>query len=74
MSIYPNPASTQALIESIQTENATMQVFNIAGKLISESEIKLPYLYKTNNLENGIYYIKIENERMKNTVKLQVQH
>jgi|GEM_PF-1795977 hypothetical protein len=60
VSIYPNPTNGMFSIETTQTEKQTVQVFDVAGKLVLTQVILSG---KTNidadNLTNGVYNVNI---------------
>ncbi|MBF4473349.1 alpha-amylase family glycosyl hydrolase [Flavobacterium sp. HJJ] len=59
--ISPNPASNYF---SLNTDTAKIQIFSITGQLIktfSKPHTK-EYLYNINELNNGLYFIKVYNE------------
>jgi hypothetical protein len=69
-SIYPNPTSNYIYITNIT--NATISIYDIQAKLILCKEKCSGKQYKVNlpNLENGIYFIKVEANKEIITKKL----
>jgi hypothetical protein len=66
ITIFPNPASDLIAIQIIDlvTEDLTIELFDIAGKLISTKNIykgTTIAFFETETLYNGTYLIKISN-------------
>ncbi len=61
INIYPNPSSDFIYINSKDSDNYTISLFNILGKLIIDKKINLQQL-NLSNLPNGQYFLKIESE------------
>jgi hypothetical protein len=60
--IYPNPASDDMVIHSIDFRHNKIDVFNVTGNLvISVSTGGEPVLHIPVNLSEGIYFVKISN-------------
>ena len=59
--IYPNPFSDFIYINSKDSDNYTISLFNILGELIIDKKINLQQL-NLSNLPNGQYFLKIESE------------
>lgn len=58
ISLYPNPASTVLNLKN--AENATIQVYDILGKLIlSQENISMDQQINVANLQAGTYFMKI---------------
>jgi hypothetical protein len=73
--IYPNPASTIVNIafEEVLKEEVNWQMTDNFGKIVKEGTIKestLGYQIDTNELANGMYYIKLANENINQIRKL----
>lgn len=65
VSIYPNPAKDFMTIDLATdfTEGATMHVINALGEIVlTEKAISNSTTLKTENLPNGIYFIKVESK------------
>jgi len=68
--IYPNPATNHLTIKSI-TKNVTITIFDLTGKIvianyIADYEMDLGIA----ELENGIYFIKMESDEHSETKKI----
>ena len=61
INIYPNPSSDFIYINSKDSDNYTISLFNILGELIIDNKINLQQL-NLSNLPNGQYFLKIESE------------
>lgn len=62
--IYPNPVSDRLNIQLDILTIANYQVFDISGKLVKEGQFEQGNLHKvsTNQLQEGIYFIKIQSD------------
>lgn len=74
--LYPNPASTQAMVAlSENPTNARISILDITGKQIFSDIIpagELNYQLNTHHLSSGIYIIKIEDNKSIITKKLTI--
>lgn len=79
--VYPNPAQDFCMIHYLTNKNAAVKisVMDITGKvLLSKTETRgageqlLPL--QTSDFPNGIYFIKLESERLSSVQKLVVSH
>ncbi len=61
INIYPNPSSDFIYINSKDSDNYTISLFNILGELIIDKKINLQQL-NLSNLPNGQYFLKIKSE------------
>ena len=61
INIYPNPFSDFIYINSKDSDNYTISLFNILGEIIIDKKINLQQL-NLSNLPNGQYFLKIESE------------
>ena len=61
INIYPNPSSDFIYINSKDSDNYTISLFNILGELIIDKKINLQQL-NLSNLPNGQYFLKIESK------------
>jgi heat shock protein HslJ len=64
--VYPNPAKNELFLSSTNTtENLTLKIFNIGGKLLSTQNIALQEQTSldVSQLVSGIYFLNIEDER-----------
>jgi uncharacterized repeat protein (TIGR03803 family) len=72
ISVYPNPATTniQYTITSKYANPATMQVFNVLGKIVATSNLKLQpgvntFGLNVSGLSSGVYMLRVGNEEKK---------
>lgn len=71
--IYPNPASDIITIESNNTELTSIAVYDILGKeVLSQKELKNNRI-DVSNLNNGVYFLKINANRNSITKKIIIQ-
>ena len=61
INIYPNPSSDFIYINRKDSDNYTISLFNILGKIIIDKKINLQQL-NLSDLPNGQYFLKIESE------------
>jgi hypothetical protein len=62
ITIYPNPANVQVLIESNLEQNLHFYMYNIQGKMTLEGNVfKGKNFINTENLNSGIYIFRFEN-------------
>jgi hypothetical protein len=58
--MYPNPASDVIKIELLDTETYAFQIYNVAGKLISQRKlISNSFELNVSSIPKGIYFISI---------------
>jgi hypothetical protein len=80
--VYPNPTSTNATVDInlLQSENVTMEVYDMAGALVSrENEGTLTVGQhvvdlNTANMANGMYFVKVTAGQSVQTIKVTVAH
>lgn len=79
VSVYPNPSSDLAtlIISTNKTEVVSASICDITGKLVlaiveNQSLIsgENKFLINTNNITNGIYFVTVNTNNGKETVKL----
>lgn len=58
--VYPNPAREALTIEV--SENSKMEIYAYDGKLVTQQNISNKTVLNVNNLNNGIYFIRLTNE------------
>lgn len=71
-SIHPNPTKNELFLSSYNTtENLTFKIFNIEGKLLSIQKLDFEKQASTDvsQLVSGIYFLNIEDENGKTTIK-----
>lgn len=75
LKMFPNPSNDLVTIQDIN-QISNISIFNVQGKQINLETIKksLSELeFSVSNLENGIYFIKIQNEFKNRVMKLIVK-
>lgn len=81
VSVYPNPANDKALlvIDAANASLVNVNVYDITGKLVSSPVINQnlsigenSFAVNTSNLNSGVYFISINTNGTKQTVKLVV--
>ncbi|MDY0089586.1 MAG: T9SS type A sorting domain-containing protein [Flavobacteriaceae bacterium] len=65
---YPNPANDFVNIDNI-SDNATIKVFDIMGKLIYSTRANRQITINTAELSNGIYLVQIITDNQQKTIK-----
>ena len=77
ISIYPNPASNFASISLPKNiESFKIEITNLSGKTIFSEEVKSivnDYKIDLEGYKEGIYFIKVSNEKMKKSFKIIVK-
>ena len=72
--MYPNPASDKVWIETanLSSENYTLSVFDISGKLtkVETNTWGSRIEFNVRNLNNGIYFVEIKSASDRKTMKL----
>ena len=72
--VYPNPASSKAIIELPGTDrnlNTQMQLYRANGQLVQEFTFEgLMYTLDMQSFEPGLYFIRLENEQGISVLKL----
>lgn len=64
VSIYPNPAKDYVYLKFTQNTNANIRIIDISGRVIQEEQMSgNSKNINISNLQNGIYYILIDNEK-----------
>jgi hypothetical protein len=59
VTVYPNPTNSILYVNGMQ--NASIQIFDLAGKLLINQQ-NADNQINVSNLQNGIYSVKITNE------------
>jgi hypothetical protein len=80
LSIYPNPAKTEATLSYIlpaETDLMTIKVYDAQGKVMMSEAISDPsvagkYTFNLSNYAGGIYFVKVESANFSETRKLVV--
>lgn len=73
-SIYPNPCANNLSInlptESQINETSVAKIYNLLGEVVKEVKLtSTNQIIDTQNLENGVYFIKVENALVGDLVK-----
>lgn len=81
VSIYPNPAALSANLRFVSenSQELTMVITDLQGKqvfqqLVSVNQGDNNVLISTSNLATGIYMVQLQNEKIRLTTKISVQH
>jgi hypothetical protein len=74
VSIYPNPAVDQAIIEWETSAFRQYIVYDAAGRVVfSDSHYGTQYRLNTGDWESGFYWIKAKETDIENVLKLMIQ-
>lgn len=69
--IYPNPAGKNIVVELEKHEVAYIELYNIDGKLLQKIKVKTSRnILDLNEVETGIYFIKVISPRWVDTKKI----
>ena len=69
-SIFPNPAHDLISIAVPNTRESIITVINALGEVVSKEEIYTKSItLKIDKLTNGVYFIKLDNEKGSSTLK-----
>jgi hypothetical protein len=69
--IYPNPTAGEFAIEFGNSNNKTVEVTDISGRVIlSTSSASEQVNININNLASGVYYVKVQSENASKVVKV----
>lgn len=73
--VYPNPANESMSIENFTTQNVTLVITDVSGKIITERKIEAG-LSSLNTItwDNGLYFFTLEMNGEKITHRQVVQH
>ena len=71
VSVYPNPSNTGVLNVLVST-NATVELLDMNGKLVISQNVNANVKQEINvdNLANGVYTIRIQNNEFLSTSKV----
>ena len=69
--IYPNPSKNAMNILFTKLFSGVILVYDVNGKLLLKSKVnhKIKQKMDITNLENGVYYINFQSEKIKTTLK-----
>ena len=71
ISVYPNPVKDNVTIETNITSDYTIELFDIAGKLLQRHPAHTPVLQlSTGDLLNGVYIISVTSQAIHKTFKI----
>ena len=77
VSVYPNPATTQATLKLAGLQaDAKIVISDLQGRILSEGEMKANttiYRLDLSNMASGVYYIRIVTDSVVSTQKLIVE-
>jgi hypothetical protein len=60
VSLYPNPAKNEVTVETRLTENNSIKILDVTGKLISDNSFTSNKItLSVSNLDNGVYFYNI---------------
>jgi PKD repeat protein len=72
--LFPNPVDKEVFIKSLPGTALLVQLFDLTGKMVLESKLAAGETLSTENVENGVYILKLVNETLHETFRLVVQH
>lgn len=78
ISVYPNPFTNNFTlnITATQSENLNITLVDISGRLVKEINNEVvaagahTFTINTNNVQSGVYFVKIQNNNESTTIKL----
>lgn len=73
--VFPNPASSEVVVNLNTTESATatLNVFEVSGRLVMEKEIQNQAKLNIGELSPGVYYIKVWSQNNSDIKKLVIK-
>jgi hypothetical protein len=73
--VFPNPASSEVVLKlnTSETATATLNVFEVSGRLVMEREIQKQTMLNVSVLSPGVYYIKVWSQNNSDVKKLVIQ-
>jgi len=61
--IYPNPSDDKTNIEIENTINATIEIYNVGGRLVFSKELNSKVeKIDVSGLQEGMYFVKVKQE------------
>ncbi|NLN74501.1 MAG: M6 family metalloprotease domain-containing protein [Bacteroidales bacterium] len=71
ITIYPNPFEEKLIIElTSNIETAKIQIYNTLGQILYSEQAQQRTVVNTQDFATGVYFIKIENKEISETVKM----
>ena len=74
INMYPNPSNGKFIIETNSTKKQTLQIFSITGETVLNQIIVGKVNIDASNLDEGIYNIRISNDKEVINKKLIINH
>jgi hypothetical protein len=73
--VFPNPASSEVVLNlnTSETATATLNVFEVSGRLVMEKEFQNQATLNISELSPGIYYIKVWSQNNSDVKKLVIK-
>ncbi|MBE0640013.1 MAG: T9SS type A sorting domain-containing protein, partial [Bacteroidales bacterium] len=73
--VFPNPASSEVVLKlnTSETATATLNIFEVSGRLVMEGEIQKQTMLNVSELSPGVYYIKVWSQNNSDVKKLVIQ-
>lgn len=62
VSVYPNPATDVVNVKFENSDNYTIDVFNVLGELVQSQQVQNNITMSTSEFKSGVYMISISNE------------
>ena len=75
VNVYPNPAKDQ--LNVVSSQNATVQLFDLAGKLVATESViaaNQQHTINTSSIAAGVYMLKISNENFVTTKRIVINN
>ena len=75
VNVYPNPAKDQ--LNVISSQNAVVQLFDLAGKLVATESViaaNQQHTINTSSIAAGVYMLKISNENFVTTKRIVINN
>lgn len=75
ISLYPNPSNGAFVISGIENNNATVKIFDLMGKEVSnqliqiKSDLNAGIIEVNNSLSKGVYFVQINSKQASKTIK-----
>lgn len=72
VTVFPNPARDEIRIVSAATIES-IEVADMTGRVVKKMVVNPDNRYNINDLQKGIYFIKVKDSEKMTTVKLKVE-